>query len=712
MKNLIIIIIASISFTNINAQKILKGKITNKKGNAIIGANVFIKNSYYGTSTDTLGNFSFEFEKNNNDTLAVNYIGYNSFEKKVSYFSDLKNINIKLTESVNNINAVVVSAGAFEASDIKKSATMTSLDIVTTASGEADLYGAYNTMPGTQKVGEEGGIFVRGGDGYEAKTYMDGMLVQKPYSASMPNLPSRSRFSPFLFGGTVFSSGGYSAEFGQALSSILILDTKGIADKNQTEINLLSVGANASQTLSNKNTSLTLSANYQNLEPYYSLIKQEVDWKKKPESFGGNIIFRQKTSKTGLIKSYISGSHSESRLAYSNYETENKQLINLENKNAYVNTVYTDMISGKMKLKFGIAYNYNLDNVDLNNDNISTKENSVQSVLNLKYFYNDNIAIKFGTEIYNFNYYQDYFNANLSKTFNSKFNNTISSSFAEAEIKLTSKFAGRIGGRFEHSTISNENNISPRISLALKAGTYSQFSLAYGTFFQTSQNDFLKFNNDLKSEKATHYIANWQYSFFHRMLRFEVYYKDYKSLVKYKNLNSSDKNSYNNSGHGYAKGFEFFWQDKQTFKKAFYRISYSYLDTKRNYLNYMELASPTFSSKHNVAVVYNQWIDKISTYLGLTYSYSSGRPYYNPNNSNFLSDKTQENHDLSFNASYLTKIWGASAIVHLSVSNVLGLEKVYGYRYENQTNENNEYVAHPIKPASKRFVVLAVILKF
>ncbi len=712
MRSLIIIIFTSISFLNLNAQQVLKGKITDKKGNAIIGANVYVKNSYYGTTTNTIGNFSFEFEKTNADTLVVNYIGYNSYEKSLNNISDKRNIYVKLSESVNNINAVIISAGAFEASDVKKSATMTSLDIVTTASGEADLYGAFNTMPGTQKVGEEGGLFVRGGDGYEAKTYMDGMLVQKPYSASMPNIPSRSRFSPFLFGGTVFSTGGYSAEFGQALSSVLILDTKGIADKDLTEITLLSVGANASHTIAGKKTSVTLSADYQNLTPYYNLMKQEVDWRKAPESYGGNVIFRQKTGKNGLIKSYISGSLSENSLAYPNYEEGTEQLINLKNKNAYGNTVYTDMLSQKMKIKFGVAYNFNLDDIDLNNDNISTKENAIQSVLNFKYFHNDNLAVKFGTEIYNFNYYQDYFNAGLSKTFNSNFENTIYSSFAEAEVRLTSKFVARIGGRFEHSSISKETNVSPRVSLALKTSTYSQFSLAYGSFFQTAQNDFLKFNNDLKSEKATHYIANWQYAVRNRIFRAEAYFKDYNNLVKYAVLNSPDKNSYNNLGKGYAKGIDIYWQDKQTFKKSFYRISYSYSDAKRNYLNYKETASPIYSSKHNTSVVYNQWIDKLSTYIGLTYSYSSGRPYYNPNNASFLSDRTQGNHDLSFNASYLTEFWGASAIVHLSVSNVLGFDKVYGYRYDNQPNENNEFEAHPITPTAKRFAVLVLVLKF
>ncbi len=711
MRKIVVIVLVCLSTININAQQIITGKISDKKGNAITGANVYIKNTYYGTSSDSSGNFSLRFEKTGADTLVVNFIGYKTYEQSIDYLKQQK-LNITLSESINKLNAVVITAGAFEASDVKKAASMTALDIVTTASSEADLYGAYNTMPGTQKVGEEGGLFVRGGDGYETKTYMDGMLVQNPYSASMPDLPSRGRFSPFLFEGTVFSTGAYSAEYGQALSSVLILNTKGIADKSSTEINLLSVGAGASHTIAREKMSLTLSADYQNLTPYFSLIKQDVDWEKAPESYNGNIIFRKKTSKTGMIKSYLSGSLSESRLAYPNYEIGKKQLINLLNKNVYGNTVYSDMISSKMKIKVGVSYNYNLDDIDLDEDNVSTQEYAVQSVLNFKYFHNDNLLIKFGTEIYNFNYQQDYFDNGLNKVFKTQFNNTLYSSFAEAEIKLSSKFAARIGGRFEHATISNRSNIAPRLSFALKTSTYSQFSLAYGVFFQTAQNDFIKFNHDLKPEKATHYIANWQYEENKRLFRAEAYYKDYQDLVKYKFLNAPDKNSYNNSGKGYAKGFDVFWQDKKTFKMAFYRISYSYSDTERDYLNYTTQAAPVYSSKHNAAFVYNQWINKLSCYIGLTYSYSSGRPYFNPNNPVFLSDRTQGNHDLSFNASYLTELFGGSAVVHFSVSNVLGFDKIYGYRYDGLPNENNEYEAHPIEPAAKRFMVLVLMLSF
>jgi len=45
------------------------------------------------------------------------------------------------------------------------------------------------------------------------------MVVQNPFYSSVPDIPSRGRFLAFLFKGTVFSSGGYSAQYGQALSS-------------------------------------------------------------------------------------------------------------------------------------------------------------------------------------------------------------------------------------------------------------------------------------------------------------------------------------------------------------------------------------------------------------------------------------------------------------------------------------------------------------
>ncbi len=329
MKYAIIILITILFNIPTYSQTVIQGKVTDSKELPIVGANVYFKGTYEGTTVDSKGNFKFISELKGEQILIISYISYKSCEKQIDLDRTIQFLYIELKESSLHVDAVRITAGTFNASDEKRAVVLKPIDIVTTASSEGDIYGALNTLPGTQKVGEKGEIFVRGGEGYESKTYMDGMLVQKPYSSSMPDVPSRGRFSPFLFSGTVFSTGGYSAEYGQALSSALILKTNDLPEKDVTGISLMSVGGSISHTKRWKNTSFTLSGDYTNLSPYYFLVKQNLKWKKAPNSAGGNIIFRQKVGKRGMIKSFGTYSHSGSRLIYNNYETDSDQLIDL-----------------------------------------------------------------------------------------------------------------------------------------------------------------------------------------------------------------------------------------------------------------------------------------------------------------------------------------------------------------------------------------------
>ena len=87
------------------------------------------------------------------------------------------------------------------ADEDQKSPILRPIDIVTTAGATADIAGALNTLPGTQTVGEEGKLYVRGGDGYETKTFIDGMRVVSPYYTTVPQTATRNRFSAFMFKG-------------------------------------------------------------------------------------------------------------------------------------------------------------------------------------------------------------------------------------------------------------------------------------------------------------------------------------------------------------------------------------------------------------------------------------------------------------------------------------------------------------------------------
>ncbi|MBC8047713.1 MAG: carboxypeptidase-like regulatory domain-containing protein, partial [Fimbriimonadaceae bacterium] len=190
----------------------IKGTITANKKETVPGANIILKDTYDGTTSDLDGNFSFVTEEKGKQILIVTFVGFEDHVDTLELNGGVIEKNIVLKEKFNELNAVVISAGAFEASDEKKNTILKPLDIVTTAGAEGDIYGALETLPGASKVGNDDGLYVRGGSDYETKTIIDGMIVNNPYYTTTPDVPSRGRFQPFLFKGTVFSTGGYSAE--------------------------------------------------------------------------------------------------------------------------------------------------------------------------------------------------------------------------------------------------------------------------------------------------------------------------------------------------------------------------------------------------------------------------------------------------------------------------------------------------------------------
>lgn len=260
MKNIISTLVLTIfSLAQMaTAQTVLNGSVRDKSGEPLTGANVFLKNTYDGVSTDTAGKFSFKTFETGNQTLVVTFIGFDTISRSLilggGNFS--QNFDIMLKENAASLGEVVISAGTFEAGSDKKLTVLKSVDIAMTAGANADITGALNTLPGSTRNGETGQLLVRGGAAYETRTFFDGMYVQNPYNSTTGNLPARNRFSPFLFKGTSFAAGGYSAEYGQALSSALLLNTSDVEGTTQTGFTLFSVGVGVSHQHKFKNSTV------------------------------------------------------------------------------------------------------------------------------------------------------------------------------------------------------------------------------------------------------------------------------------------------------------------------------------------------------------------------------------------------------------------------------------------------------------------------
>jgi hypothetical protein len=681
------------------SQITISGKIVDEKGKPVAAANIFIDGTYDGTSSSEVGEFTFETKTKGNQTLVVSFLIYDTLKTLID-ISNAKNLTIKLRESVTSLDAVVITAGTLEAGDKSRVSVLKPLDIVTTAGSAGNIIAALQTLPGTQSVGEDGRLFVRGGEANETQTFVDGIRVAQPYGSSTLNIPARGRFSPFLFSGISFSTGGYSAEYGEALSSVLLLNTQDDPDQNKTEMALMTVGIGLGNTQKWKKSSLTLNANYTNLAPYQVLIPQNVDWNSPFQSLSGETVYRYNFN-NGILQVYASFESSKFDINQESINSPDKIRVDLNNNNFYMNSSYKGVFGNNWQITTGLSYGYSNNKINLNLDTVSNDENAVHLKLKMRKSFSDRLKLSFGAD-----YFITKFNEDFSPTsgliFTNGYQSNIAAFYSEVDIFFSKNWAAKVGVRAANNALLNETAISPRISFAYKMAKNSQFSFAYGDFTQTPNADYIKYSryHQFESEKASHYILNYQYNKNGKIFRAETYFKDYRNLVKFDTETALFNSNYSNNGSGYAKGLDLFWRDGKTIKNLEYWISYSYIDTERDYRNFPAQVTPNFVADHTLSIVTKYWISDLKSQVGFTHSFSTGRPYNNPNETQFMNGKTKTFNNLSFNWAYLLS---PQKILYFSVSNVLAIQNVFGYEYANKPNDIGFFDRKEIIPTADRF---------
>jgi len=320
------------------SQTTISGKIVDEKNSTIPNANIYLEGTYDGATSDTLGEFSFTTSMTGMQTLVVSVLTFETKQLSIS-ISQYQYQYIILKQNATILNEVIITAGTMEAGDKSRVSVLKPLDILTTAGNPGDIISAFQTLPGTQIVGESGKLFVRGGEASETQTFIDGLRVAQPYLQTANNIPTRSTFSPLLFKGTTFSTGGYSAEYGEALSSVLVMNTIDEPDLEKTDVGIMSVGLGIGNTQKRKNNSFSINANYINLAPYQSLLPDAIEWKKPYESIGGESVFRH-NFENGLLKIYASFASATFDLKQEDINFPDKLHTVNTNNNFYTNTFY------------------------------------------------------------------------------------------------------------------------------------------------------------------------------------------------------------------------------------------------------------------------------------------------------------------------------------------------------------------------------------
>lgn len=363
------------------------------------------------------------------------------------------------------------------------------------------------------------------------------------------------------------------------------------------------------------------------------------------------------------------------------------------------------MLGKKWMLSSGLAFNIDQQDIDLNNDNVLTRQTMLQGKIGFSYFLNDAAELKFGSDWVHFNYEQK---IRMNGNYRLPFISDELSGYGEMEYKLSQQWAARIGARIENNSMLKETTLMPRISTAFKTGANSQVSLAAGDFYQRPENDYLKFAPQLKQEKAQHAIITWQYQTEFRTFRIEGYYKKYDYLVKFTHPMATNPSDYFNTGKGHAEGVDFFWRDKKTINQTDYWISYSWINARRNYKDFTASVTPNFVSEHNLSLVFKRFIEPVNTYASVTYSFASSRPYHDPNMPGLMNARTSSYHDISLSLTHMLEFFGNASALHLMFNNVLGFDNIYGYNFSATADASGRYASTPIKSPYERQIVLLI----
>ena len=220
--SLILLFLSSLIFGQ-NSGNQIYGFITDStSGEALIGANVFIRETGQGMATDNNGYYVLSDIQLDEATLIVSYVGYVQYEKNISFQDNSsQNLLIALKPEVIELFQVDVSAEEIERLNKIEPSRITLSPRVLKAQpslAEPDIFRTIQSLPGVLTTSEfSTGLVIRGGNTDQNLILLDGITVYNPSHLG-------GLFSNFIVDAVKEAElikGGYNAEYGGRLSAVL-----------------------------------------------------------------------------------------------------------------------------------------------------------------------------------------------------------------------------------------------------------------------------------------------------------------------------------------------------------------------------------------------------------------------------------------------------------------------------------------------------------
>jgi len=701
MKRLALMVGLSVCYCIVFSQTMthIAGSVKDEAGNPLSFVNVYVKETLKGAVTGVDGSFRLSIAAKDSITLIASSIGYQTF-LKTGLPDSFEDITIVLHSDETILNDIVITVGSYSIMSSSTLENKNAVDLVTTAGSEGDLYKAVSLLPGTQASGVDGRLIVRGGSSRETQTYIDDMHVLSPYTFSSGNFSSWGRYSPFLFEGIHFSTGGYSSEYSQSLSAVLPLETKNVSDISKFGVEIMNVSIGSGGTKAWKKGSASFNVDYTDLSLYNTLFYPSVkkNWKEPYRKFGAQNQLRFELGKDTYLKTYFAYDKTGLNLIQSDLPDSHLRDFDLDEDNAYLNATFRKKQENGFNWFAGIAYslnNRNIRNLQLVGDKAGDKEQEWHVKVKAGKRFSNRYKFEAGAEsmVKDKDLQYDYHQSSQTG-----YSNNIHGVFISNDLNLTRGLFLNISSRAEYAGMNKSFAFLPRIALGYQWNKI-HFSGVLGRYQQSASNDFLRDNPKLDQEKSLQSLFCIYYQENSKIYRVEFYHKQYSDLAHIRN------GGYVSDGSGYSRGIDVFFNDYEFMKHWNYMIAYSYNDTKRSLDGFPEKVRPNYATRHNVSFTLKYSNFDMKSVIGLTNRTASGRPYHHPDKPGYMNSTAPVYNSLDLSYTFLAH---KNVIIYASWSNIFNRENIFNYEYAKNTK--GQYIERPVKLQQNQSFYIGVFI--
>ena len=219
LKLLYILIFANVCLATAAQVKIF-GKVVNAEGEPIEFATIRIGGTAIGANTGLDGKYSINVARNDTIELIVSCIGFKEHRQKLIKPTEQVNVDVRLFRTARELQELEVTEYKKQ-TDGMQSIDTEAIKKAPNLSGNG-VESLITTMAGVSSKNELSSQYsVRGGSYDENSVYINGIEIYRPQLVSSGQQEGLSIINSSLVGSVDFSTGGFSAEYGDKMSSVL-----------------------------------------------------------------------------------------------------------------------------------------------------------------------------------------------------------------------------------------------------------------------------------------------------------------------------------------------------------------------------------------------------------------------------------------------------------------------------------------------------------